>query len=67
VSFFTKEQIEQMEKQSKEFDAMDYLAVCYRAIQMTAVVDDDYPRVRHNYESAVRGFLEACKANGREV
>jgi hypothetical protein len=54
-----------MQAQSKEFDAVCDLAAAYRLIEMTAVVDDDYPHVRHRYESALRALLAACKANGR--
>lgn len=48
-----------------EFDAVAALAEQYRRIQMTPIVDDDYPEVRHKYEGAVRGFLKAAQANGR--
>lgn len=48
-----------------EFDAADKLAEQLRRHNMTPVVDDDYPEVRHNYESALAAFLEAMKANGR--
>lgn len=33
----------------------------------TAVVDDDYPEVRHDYEGALRKFMRALKANGRDM
>jgi len=54
-----------MELQKAEFDAVAELAKQYRRITMTPIVDDDYPEVRHGYEGAVRGVIEAFKANGR--
>lgn len=56
-----------METQRAEFDAMERLAKSWKALQLTPIVDDDYPEYRHYYESALRGFLEACKANGRTM
>ena len=54
--------------QNKEFDAVEALAKSYTdGIQQTTVVDDDYPSVRHRYESALRTLLAACKANGRTM
>jgi NTP pyrophosphatase (non-canonical NTP hydrolase) len=63
----TDEMLAAMKPQSDEFDAMDALAKEWRRVQMTPIVDDDYPEVRHAYEGAVRTFLTACKANGRQV
>ena len=63
----TPDQRKAMDAQSAEFDAMEKLAAAWRSLTMTAIVDDDYPRVRHQYEGALRAFLTACKANGREV
>lgn len=63
----TPEQRKAMDAQSAEFDAMQKLAEAWRSLTLTAVVDDDYPRVRHHYESALGVFLKACKANGRNV
>lgn len=54
-----------IETMSKEFDAADKLSNQLRRLNMTAVVDDDYPSVRHDYESALRDFIEAMKNNGR--
>lgn len=53
--------------QNAEFDACQWLAKQYRRLTATMVVDDDYPEIRHDYESAVRAFLKACKANGRSM
>lgn len=51
--------------QNAEFDAVQKLAEQYRRIQMTPPVDDDYPVVRHDYESAMRTVVDAIRANGR--
>lgn len=51
--------------QNAEFDALEKLAEQYRRLSLTAVVDDDYPYVRHDYESALKALLEACAYNGR--
>jgi hypothetical protein len=53
--------------QNAEFDALENLTRQWRRIQMTPVVDDDYPEVRHGYEGALASFLSACKANGRTM
>lgn len=55
-----------METQAAEFDAMSKLAEQWRRITMTAVVDDDYPEVRHDYERAASAFVTARAVNGRE-
>lgn len=54
-----------IDTQSAEFDAFVALRDAYDA--MPAIVDDDYPRCRHRYESAVAAFMAACKANGRTL
>jgi hypothetical protein len=56
-----------MKPQSDEFDAAIEFAKAVRAIEMTPIVDDDYPEVRHRYEGALKTLLLACKANGRTV
>lgn len=53
--------------QNAEFSAMDDLAEQWRRLSLTAVVDDDYPAVRFEYEGALQSFLAACKANGRTM
>lgn len=58
---------ERFKRQKEEFDAAERLAAAYRVITWTAIVDDDYPEVRHKYEAAVHTFLKACKANGRTM
>lgn len=52
-----------IELQSKEFDTLDNLISKYQ--NLPAVVDDDYPEMRLYYESALKSFIKACKANGR--
>lgn len=59
------EMMKRMELQSAEFDAADAFAKALRAHNNVAVVDDDYPEVRHTYESALRAFFQACANNGR--
>lgn len=55
------------DKQNAEFDALDKLIKAYRAHNQVAVVEDDYPQVRRTYEAALKGFLDACAANGRRM
>lgn len=54
-----------MELQTKEFDAADAFAKALRALNLTPIVDDDYPQVRRRYEHALEQLLVACAANGR--
>lgn len=54
-----------LEKQSREFDAVEKLSKCYKNIQLTPIVDDDYPEIRHHYESAIYELIQAMKNNGR--
>lgn len=56
-----------MNLQSKEFDAAENLAKLLKTLQYTPVIDDDYPRVRHEYESALADFIQSMKDNGRFV
>jgi hypothetical protein len=49
--------------QSNEFDRLNALIKAYN--NLPAVVDDDYPRMRHYYENALKTFLQACSDNGR--
>jgi NTP pyrophosphatase (non-canonical NTP hydrolase) len=48
---------------NKEFEAVAQLAKDYRRISMTPIVDDDYPEVRHDYESAMDGLKAALQVN----
>ncbi len=50
-------------QQRAEFDACSELAKQMRRLELTAVVDDDYPAVRHDYESALKAFLFAVEVN----
>jgi hypothetical protein len=52
--------------QNLEFDALEELVVQWRRLQWTAVVDDDYPEVRHGYEVALEHLLWAVKTNRGE-
>lgn len=49
--------------QSAEFVAASEFARAVKAHGEVAVVDDDYPRVRHWYETALNQLLAAVKAN----
>lgn len=51
--------------QNAEFDAVAELSKQHGRIQLTPVVDDDYPSVRHDYEFAVGRVIDAFKRNGR--
>lgn len=57
--------MDKIEAQKKEFDAIQNLCNRYRAITLTPIVDDDYPEVRHYYESAVRDLIDAFRVSGR--
>lgn len=59
----TKDRIDLM---NEEFNAARELSKQMRRIEMTPVVDDDYPEVRFDYDQAARSFIDAYKAN-REV
>lgn len=54
-----------MATQRAEFDAVDDLLTAYNRIQRTPIVDDDYPEVRHGYETALYTFIMALISNGR--
>lgn len=54
-----------IELQNGEFKAVDQLADEWHRLQMTPVVDDDYPEIRHRYESALISFVEALCDNQR--
>jgi NTP pyrophosphatase (non-canonical NTP hydrolase) len=56
-----------IERQNAEFDALTKLTKQWSRLQMTPVVDDDYPAVRAEYEAALRTFMEAIQKNGRRV
>lgn len=51
--------------QNDEFKALDELIRALNRHDEVAVVDDDYPSVRHAYEGALANFIAAMKANGR--
>lgn len=58
-----EEMINKLKPQSDEFDALAKLIKAYN--NLPAVVDDDYPEMRHYYEGALKTFIDACKVNGR--
>lgn len=51
--------------QRAEFEACAELAKQWHRLELTAVVDDDYPAVRSDYERALAAFMLAMHANGR--
>lgn len=63
MSIDMKETMKRLELQNAEFDALRALGEKFRNLERTPVVDDDYPEVRHYYESALRAFVAALKAN----
>jgi hypothetical protein len=56
---------DRIELQNREFNALEKLIEKYKIMCKVAVVDDDYPEVRHYYESALKDFLDALRNNGR--
>jgi hypothetical protein len=54
-----------IDRQNKEFTALNQLVKSWETLKQIAVVDDDYPRFRHYYERDLDLFLKACKENGR--
>lgn len=54
-----------LDRQNVEFDALTHLAAEWGNLKSVAVVDDDYPRARHHYESALKTFIAALETNGR--
>lgn len=55
--------IDRIQLQNDEFNALDRLGEAWRRLKQTAVVDDDYPEMRHRYEAALRDFIAALRAN----
>jgi hypothetical protein len=54
-----------LDRQNAEFDVLDVLVERWRILKTVAVVDDDYPHVRHGYEAALKDFIAALRENGR--
>ena len=61
----TSTTLDRIALQNAEFNTLTELCRRWSTLQRVSVVDDEYPEVRHYYESAMRTFLEAAKANGR--
>ncbi len=53
------------ETQRKEFDAADNFSKNLKRLFQTPIVDDDYPEVRHEFESSLANLVRAMKDNGR--
>lgn len=56
---------EAIDRQNAEFDSLTALAKEWESLRHIAVVDDDYPEARHKYESRLKTFIDALRANGR--
>lgn len=56
---------EKIRRQGAEFDAMAKLAKAYA--RLPPIVDDDYPEMRHYYESAMQQFAKALRLNRPEL
>lgn len=58
---------DRIQLQRDEFAAADGVATHIGRINMTAVVDDDWPQVKHEYDRAVVEFVSrAIENRGRE-
>jgi NTP pyrophosphatase (non-canonical NTP hydrolase) len=51
--------------QNAEFEAVKQLAKDYERLSLTPPVDDDYPEIRHGYESGLSTLIDALRASGR--
>lgn len=60
-----QEMSDAIDRQNKEFDALTKLSEKWKTLRNIPVVDDDYPEYRHYYESAMKDFIDAIRANGR--
>ncbi len=56
---------DRMASQSAEFNALQNLMRKAKGLFETAVVDDDYPQMRHYYEGALQEFIKALQGNNR--
>jgi len=56
---------DRIDLQNAEFDALTKLCEAWDVLKNTAVVDDDYPAMRHRYEDALETFIVALWNNGR--
>jgi hypothetical protein len=56
---------DRMAMQLNEFIAVSELGRQSRRLDLTPIVDDDYPQVRHEYESALLDLIAALRLNGR--
>lgn len=56
---------DKIELQNEEFKAAGAFAQALNRHNMTAVVDEDYPEVRHAYEGALANLIVAMRENGR--
>jgi len=54
-----------MQTQRKEFDAFAVDAKSFNTLCSVAIVDDDYPMVRHRFESDLTALITAMRENDR--
>ena len=59
----SKPQMDALDRQNAEFDALAVLCSQYKNLCSVAVVDDNYPEARLYYERALRIFLEKVAIN----
>lgn len=55
--------LDSMRLQSAEFDAMSKLWEAWGNLRQVAIVDDDYPMYRTRYETTMREYVKAVRAN----
>lgn len=56
---------ERMKKLDAELAAIEAAAEQVRRLRCTPPVDDDFPEVKHAYDSSVRTLVDALRGNGR--
>lgn len=54
-----------MKRLDAELAAIEAAAEQVRRLRLTPPVDDDFPEVKHAYDSSVRTLVEALRDNGR--
>ena len=56
---------DKFETQRDEFEAADSFSRRLRQLNSTPIVDEDYPEIRHLYESALENLIRKMTVNGR--
>ena len=58
--------VDRLQLQKDEFDTLEALSKAFA--QLPAIVDDDYPEMRHYYESRLASFLTAlCRNRSHQI